>query len=102
MTAAAPSVSEQGAPESQVGIQNSEARIGEDSFFGADGARKLTVLSNRNHSRYPAFRHRSQEELVIAQDIFEAVSAYRLTRSRVDGVKPHQSSWSWPLPARGN
>ena len=62
-------VSEQCAPESQVGIHDSEARAAEDSFFCADDSCKLIPVANSNNSRRPTFGHRSQEELGIEHDI---------------------------------
>jgi hypothetical protein len=60
---------EQCAAESQVGIQDSEARAADDSFFCADDSCKLSPVANRNNSRHPTFGHRSQEEPEIEQGI---------------------------------
>src|SRR5580704_1315661 len=62
-------VSQQYAPESQVGIHNSEAKAAKGSFFCADDSCKLIPLVNSNNSRHPTWGHRSQKELEIEQDV---------------------------------
>jgi hypothetical protein len=62
-------VSEQYAPESQVGIHDSEAKAAEGSFFCVEDSCKLTPVANGNNSRRPTFGHRSQEIRGIEHDI---------------------------------
>jgi hypothetical protein len=60
---------QQKASESQVGVDDSEAKAVEVSFFCVDNPCNLAPAANNDNSRHPTLGQRSQEEVGIQQDI---------------------------------